>query len=248
VLAGVRGKVRLAVLTGMSSTEAVNVPDGAAVVHRFEAALESVRREFATGRSAESTSADVGRPHGEATGIELRRRTALLVDLMSQRELFMWDPGKATARATEVAAAALDVARVSVWRLEQAAPSVMGIRCVDLFERAAGLHSSGTVLRADTFPTYFKALESERTIAATTPHNDPRTACFSVPYLTPLGINSMLDVPIWTAGKMIGVICHEHVGPQRTWSQDDVDFAYLMSAFVAMSIEWSTRTSAAAAE
>jgi GAF domain-containing protein len=232
----------------MSSTEAVNVPDAPAVLHRFEAALESVRREFATGRSPESTAADVGRPHGEATATELRRRTTLLVDLMSQRELFMWDPAKATARATEVAAAALDVARVSVWRLEQAAPQVMGIRCVDLFERAAGLHSSGTVLRADTFPTYFKALESERTIAAHDAHSDPRTACFSIPYLTPLGINSMLDVPIWTAGKMIGVVCHEHVGPLRVWSQDDVDFGYLMSAFVAMTIEWSTRHSAAAAE
>jgi len=172
---------------------------------------------------------------------ELRRRTALLVDLMSQRELCMGDPAKAMARATEVAAAALDVARVSVWRLEQAAPQVTAIRCVDLFERAAGLHSSGAVLRSDSFPTYFVAIESQRTIAAHDAHTDPRTSCFSVPYLTPLGINSMLDVPIWSAGKMIGVVCNEHVGPARTWSPDDEDFAYLMSAFVALAIEWSGR-------
>ncbi len=247
VMAGVRGKVRLAVLTGMSSTEAVNAPDAPAVLSRFEQALATVKSELAPARSSsETTAADVGHPRGEVTAAELRRRTGLLVDLMSQRDLFMWDAAKAVARATEVCAAALDIARVSVWRLEQAAPQVMAIRCVDLFERAAGLHSSGAVLRSDAFPTYFKALESERTIAAHDAHNDRRTACFSIPYLTPLGINSMLDVPIWTAGKMIGVICHEHVGPQRTWSKDDEDFGYLMSAFVALAIEGSARPAAAA--
>jgi hypothetical protein len=243
-VAGVRGKVRLAVLTGMSSTEAVNAPDSPAILTRFEAALAAVKREFALRRGPGWQGAEEGQPKGEATAAELRRRTTLLVDLMAQRELFMADPAKATARATEVAAAALDVARVSVWRLEQAAPQVMAIRCVDLFERAAGVHSSGTVLRADSFPAYFDAIESQRTIAAHDAHRDPRTSCFSVPYLTPLGINSMLDVPIWTGGKMIGVVCNEHVGPPRTWSQDDEDFAYLMSAFVALAIEWSTRSGA----
>jgi hypothetical protein len=244
LLAGVRGKVRLAVLTGMSSTEAVNVPDAPGVVHRFEDALAAVMRELALPRAPEAGSAPLGQPEARETpAAELRRRNGLLIDLMSQRELFMSDLAKATARATEVASAGLDVARVSVWRLEPAAPRVMGLRCVDLFERAAGLHSSGAALRADAFPTYFHALESQRTIAAHDAHRDPRTACFSAPYLTPLGINSMLDVPIWTGGKMIGVVCNEHVGPSRTWSQDDEDFAYLMSALVALAIERSAPAS-----
>jgi GAF domain-containing protein len=121
------------------------------------------------------------------------------------------------------------------------------LRCVDLFERTAGLHSSGAVLRADAFPAYFAALETERTVAAHDAHRDPRTTCFSVPYLTPLGIDSMLDVPIWTGGKMIGVVCHEHVGPARTWSHDDEQFAYVMSAFVALAFDWPARPAAAPA-
>lgn len=240
LLGGVRGKVRLAVLTGISSTEAVSAPDGQAVVSRFEQALATVGREFAGSGAA---GAVVGLPAGETPTAELRRRIGLLVDLMSQRELFLLDLAKATARATEVAAVALEVARVSIWRLEAVDPRVSAIRCVDLFERATGLHSAGAVLRSDSFPTYFAALASQRTIAAHDAHEDPRTSCFSVPYLTPLGINSMLDVPIWTGGKMIGVVCHEHVGPARTWSHDDEDFAYLMSNFVALAIEWSGRAS-----
>ncbi len=246
-LAGLRGKVRLAVLTGMSSTEAVSAPDAAAILLRFEEALATVKRELAAPPGGRSPPPEVGHPEPRDTApAELRRRTALLVDLMSQRQLYFPDVARTTARVTEVAAAGLEVARVSVWRFERAAPKVMGLRCVDLFERATALHTSGAVLRADAFPDYFAAIETQRTIAAHDAHRDPRTAGFSIPYLTPLGINSMLDVPIWAGNKMIGVVCHEHTGPARIWSQDDEDFAYLTSAFVALATESSPHPAAPA--
>ncbi|HTV21856.1 MAG TPA: GAF domain-containing protein, partial [Polyangiaceae bacterium] len=55
--------------------------------------------------------------------------------------------------------------------------------------------------------------------------------------LEPLGIYSLLDVPIWLGRKMVGVVCHEQVGSRRTWTQDDETFAYLMSHFVALALE-----------
>jgi hypothetical protein len=36
---------------------------------------------------------------------------------------------------------------------------------------------------------------------------------------------------------MVGVICHEHRGVKRTWNSDEETFAYLMSNFVALSLE-----------
>jgi GAF domain-containing protein len=47
----------------------------------------------------------------------------------------------------------------------------------------------------------------------------------------------MLDVPIWVGQRMVGVICHEHVGPSRTWNSDEETFSYLMSNFVALALE-----------
>jgi GAF domain-containing protein len=44
-------------------------------------------------------------------------------------------------------------------------------------------------------------------------------------YLEPLGITSMLDAPIYFAGQVRGVVCHEHVGKPRAWSNEDCDFA-----------------------
>src|SRR6185295_7685556 len=140
-----------------------------------------------------------------------------VAELMSQRALFLGDVEKTVRRVDEAAASTLDVERVSVWVLDAGRTK---ITCLDLFERTAAKHSAGVELFRKDFEAYFAALESERTIAAGDAHRDPRTSCFSAPYLKPLGIGSMLDVPIWVGEKMIGVICHEHVGAKRTWNSD----------------------------
>jgi GAF domain-containing protein len=54
----------------------------------------------------------------------------------------------------------------------------------------------------------------------------------------------MLDVPIWVAGQMVGVICHEHVGGSRLWTGDEERFGYLMSGLISIALE---RTSSAMA-
>jgi len=38
-----------------------------------------------------------------------------------------------------------------------------------------------------------------------------------------LGITSTLT--IWLDGEMVGVVCHEHVGPVRQWALEEQNFA-----------------------
>lgn len=164
----------------------------------------------------------------------LREHNRVYLELMADKGSFLGDVQSTLQRITEAAAKTIDVARASIWLLDAERTK---ITCVDLFERDANKHSSGIELMAGDYPSYFKALVEERTIAADDAHADPRTSCFSAGYLTPLGINSMLDVPIWVNGEMIGVVCHEHIGPQRHWTTDEVNFAYLMGNFVSMAKE-----------
>lgn len=86
------------------------------------------------------------------------------------------------------------------------------IRCFDLFERSSRRHSEGAVLRAKDFPTYFGALERLRVVQADQASLAPATRELDASYLAPLGIGAMLDAPVFRNGKVVGVVCHEHVG------------------------------------
>src|SRR5262245_53819605 len=139
---------------------------------------------------------------------------------------------------TEAAAQLLDVARSSIWLYDEARTVT---HCVALYEAASATHSEGKTLAAADYPVYFRALEDERVIDAADAIRDPRTAEFSAGYLTPLGIGAMLDAPIRVGGRMVGVMCNEHVGPARQWTTDEEQFAGSLADFIALALESSKR-------
>ena len=47
----------------------------------------------------------------------------------------------------------------------------------------------------------------------------------------------MLDAPVLKNGEMIGVVCHEHVGPPREWTTEERDFAMSVADAVAAKIK-----------
>ena len=171
-------------------------------------------------------------PSPPADPYTLVRRVYL--DLMTQRALLQGELLETARRVNEAASDALGVARVGVWLLDAERTR---LTLLDLFEREGRAHSAGLTLDREEAPAYFAALLTERTIAAHDALADPRTRGFSAGYLTPLGIGAVLDVPIWAGGRMVGVVCHEHVGRARTWNADEEQFAYLMAAFVALTAE-----------
>jgi len=140
---------------------------------------------------------------------------------------------EAFQRLTEVAARTLEVDRVSIWRYNG---QRSGIRCLDLYERTANRHSSGTELSFADNPSYFQALLDADVLAADDAHRDPRTREFSPGYLTPLGITSMMDAVIRLGGGVVGVLCCEHTGRVRRWSHDEQTFAVALANLVAMSL------------
>ncbi len=165
--------------------------------------------------------------HQQAALVELTRRN-------TRR-----DPGpKALQHILEVAAAALEVERVGVW-VYSADRQVLTSKA--LFDRGAGVHSSGLELAAQDYPSYFEALATEEVIAAQDACTDPRTAEFRDSYLIPLGITSMLDVPLRSAGRLGGVLCHEHRGQPRWWSSDEQFFAMAVANLVALAEEEAER-------
>ncbi|HET6405160.1 MAG TPA: ATP-binding protein [Candidatus Thermoplasmatota archaeon] len=143
------------------------------------------------------------------------------------------------ARAiVEESARALDVERVSVWVYDAERTS---IRCLDLFERAPHRHSAGIEITQRDNPAYFRALAEERTIAAEDARTDPRTRDFAAAYLEPLGICSMLDAPLRVGGRVVGVLCHEHVGRPRRWLPEEEIFAGALAGLMSLVLETERR-------
>ncbi len=138
------------------------------------------------------------------------------------------------SEACEVAANTLQVERVGIWLFVEGRQA---IRCFRMFERSKGKHSEGAILHAVDIPTYFKALEERRYINADDARSHPATRELTLQYLVPLGITSMLDAPIYLSGQVAGVVCHEHTGKQRTWTNEEIDFAGSVADSIALRLE-----------
>ncbi len=182
-------------------------------------------------RSSQTTSL------GEAT---LRQQQEALMHLAKCSQSRSCDLDRVFRQMTETSAKTLGVERVSVWFYED---QRYKIRCVDLYELSKAKHSYGLELMQADYPTYFAALEVSRSIIADDAWYDPSTREFLNDYLKPLGITSMLDTPIHRDGKIIGVVCHEHIGPKRHWSHDEVFFAGSIADLIAFAMEAADRRS-----
>jgi two-component system cell cycle sensor histidine kinase/response regulator CckA len=138
---------------------------------------------------------------------------------------------QAAAHATQVSAEALAVERVGVWLFKDRGTRLV---CASAFQRSTRQHSSGHVLEASQYPGYVRALQQHRAIAADDARSCPETRELTESYLVPMGITSMLDAPIIQGGKVIGVVCHEHIGEPRHWTERDIAFAGTVADMVTL--------------
>ncbi len=162
-------------------------------------------------------------------------RQAALIELA---RLDKSDLSSALRRIVAVDATTLDVERVSYWEL---APDHTQITCRTLHRRTPHSFESGATLGAHDFPAYFEAMLSCRTIVAHDAWTHPHTAEFTDVYFRPNGITSMLDVPVWRRGQLVGVVCHEHVGMPRVWAPEEQEFALGVANMISVALEATGR-------
>lgn len=138
--------------------------------------------------------------------------------------------------ATETASKTLNIERTSIWLYDNEEKKIV---CMDLYEKSKNVHDNGVELIEDDFPTYFQALRENRVIIANDAHSAPETVEFSEVYLTPLGITSMLDAPVRAGGKVIGVLCCEHIGLKKEWQLDEMNFVSALADTLSLTMELS---------
>jgi anti-anti-sigma regulatory factor len=166
----------------------------------------------------------------DGTEATLRRQHRLLLRVAQSAAIDGGDLAAALPLLTEVVAEGVAVERASIWLYDDERTAIV---CHDLFCRTPATHARGAALAARDFPGYFAALAEARTISAADAHTDPATREFSAAYLEPLGIGAMLEAPIRRHGRLVGVLCSEHVGGARRFTADEEGFAASIAEVVA---------------
>ncbi|MFT5693911.1 MAG: diguanylate cyclase (GGDEF)-like protein [Oceanicoccus sp.] len=116
----------------------------------------------------------------------------------------------------------LDVGRVSIWVFNESNDRIL---CELLYKLKDNSYESGAVLLSKDYPAYFKEISKKRLINANDAWNDASTSEFAESYLGPLGITSMLDAPIFSRGKLYGVLCIEQTDEARVWDVAEMSYA-----------------------
>lgn len=145
---------------------------------------------------------------------------------------------EALERIERATARTLGVSRVSVWQLEGDGAAW---RCLSALDARSGDRTAGWSLEASKYPSYRRAIANQRTVAVSNTREDPTSRELLADYFDPLNIGATLDVPIYRAGKIFGILCCEMVDAVREWSDRERAFATAVAELIASVFEQSAR-------
>jgi signal transduction histidine kinase len=131
----------------------------------------------------------------------------------------------------------LDVERVSFWTVRDEGKTLV---CEMAYQRTTGVFERGFTLAVGE---RFEALLSSEPFASEDCRSDPRVRSFRS-YVEARSISSLLAFPVWARGNLAGVLCHEHVGPPRSWSTSDQRFAAVVAQTASAALEARAREKA----
>ncbi|MEI9938070.1 MAG: HAMP domain-containing sensor histidine kinase [Pseudomonadota bacterium] len=150
------------------------------------------------------------------------------------------DLKRAMLTAARVSATTLGVTRVGVWSLAEDRAKLRRVAVYDL--RAQPEQTTEDLeLPLAEWPAYLAAVSSRRVVAAADALTDPRTSELRDAYLIPHGVTSMLDAPLFLAGQVWGVVCHEHTALPRVWSEREIAFAVSVADMLSTMLEQAMR-------
>ncbi|HNV71119.1 MAG TPA: histidine kinase dimerization/phospho-acceptor domain-containing protein, partial [Candidatus Ozemobacteraceae bacterium] len=161
-----------------------------------------------------------------------------LLRLARNRTIASGNLDEALKIITEVTASTLGVARAGIWMYDEPHEYLV---CRSLFDTRDRTHLPGDKVALSVIAKYTQTAESERVIPVVHACDDPRTAELRDIYLHPYGIVSLLDASIRSGERMIGVVCHEHVGAPRHWTSDEERFVSSISDLISLAIEADVR-------
>jgi len=128
-------------------------------------------------------------------------------------------------KIVSIAAEKLKIKCTSIWLLNSDSSTVS---CSSHYYQGKYFKKE-QILVIPQYSNYLEKLNELGFISADDVQTNPNIDEFNKNILKPLGITSMLNVPIRIEGKMVGVICYAQRGENRVWTLEDEEFARSIS-------------------
>ncbi len=131
----------------------------------------------------------------------------------------------------------MSIQRVGIWMYTVNRDSIFE----EMTHIQNGQLTKGQILARKNFPIYFSFIDQQRVVASNNTHKDHEVSEFLDIYMKPLGIQALLDAPIFSDGEMIGILCCEDTAKSREWDIHDKNFAATSADFIGRLIEAEKR-------
>jgi signal transduction histidine kinase len=122
--------------------------------------------------------------------------------------------------------------------------NVLGVECVSYWRFRLssivcelGYHQSikgfdrGLELRGTDAPAYFEEIRRTPVLVIEDALRDPRSRDLEA-YLSSRHIGALLDTAVRVSGDVVGILCHEHVGGPRHWSEQEQHIAFAIGQII----------------
>jgi PAS domain S-box-containing protein len=165
---------------------------------------------------------------------KISQHQLMLTALSQKQDLYQGNLKAFFQAITKAAAQNLDIERASIWLYGETRSF---IECLDLYEESKNHHSQGYELLAVDYPDYFNSLNEDQLIIIDNIAVDYRTQSLLDSYFNPLGIVSIMDIPLRIRGQVVGVLCLETVEETNRWTIEDQNFAGALANLVILALE-----------
>lgn len=126
--------------------------------------------------------------------------------------------------------------RASIWLFNDLHTN---IKCQSLYDTRTEEYYKDFILKEDDFPVYFEVVKNELKIVANDAENHYATKDFTDVYFIPNDIRSLLDHVVLQSGEPKGVLCCEHCGEIKNWTEEDENYLKQMAVILGMTFKFA---------
>ncbi|MBT7760194.1 MAG: MEKHLA domain-containing protein [Rhodospirillaceae bacterium] len=173
----------------------------------------------------------------ENTG-SLQRRIKCVGQLAASTVLVEQGLTAAMREISELAARALDVDRVSIWRHAIDDTEATGL---EVYSVAEDSHEQGEIRDMTDQQFYMAELRHTHAMAVDDTRQDDRVNDIRIRILEPLNVRALLYFSIRREGRFIGSMVFSKIGQAHVWTAEEQAFAGVFTEFVSRNLETHAR-------